>query len=245
MTLDSATQGDRLLLEQLRAMNEAYPPLGIELFAQGVHPLPLYVELARLIGKLSPFSAQRRPPELPPYDHDDLATCFWRAKQAIDALLDIVVEPEYEERPFIGAGLRMQVALEPAWLESGWQLFVGVHGSLPAEQLVRLLTSGLDMKIGSSERVDEIFRLGEAGLKFNYAHHPPRSLPAQPGLVYCQVDRESQTDEWDRVQRSLSLAVRLNENLIVSNIQGQRTLNIRVGGTTTTLQVTLYVTPKK
>jgi type VI secretion system protein ImpJ len=47
------------------------------------------------------------------------------------------------------------------------------------------------------------------------------------------------------VQRSLSLAVRLNENLIMSNIQGQRTLSIRVAGTTTTLQITLYVTPQK
>jgi type VI secretion system protein ImpJ len=245
MTLDSSGQGDRLLLEQLRVMNQAYAPLGIELFAQGLHPLTMYIELARLIGQLSPFSASRRPPELPKYDHDDLATCFWRAKQAIDALLDIVVEPEYEERPFVGAGMRMQVALEPAWLESGWQLFVGVQGSLPAEQLVRLLSSGLDMKIGSSERVDEIFRLGEAGLRFTYAPHPPRALPSQPGLVYFQVDRQSQGDEWDRVQRSLSLAVRLNENLIMSNIQGQRTLSIRVAGTTTTLQITLYVTPQK
>lgn len=245
VSLDSASQGDRLLLEQLRAMNEAYPPLGVEIFAQGMHPLELYIELARLVGRLSPFSAQRRPPELPAYDHDDLATCFWRVKQAIDGLLDIVVEPEYEERPFIGAGLRLQVALEPAWLEAGWQMFVGVCGNLPPEQLVRLLTSGLDMKIGSSERVDEIFRLGEAGLRFTYDHHPPRALPSQPGLVYCQVDRQSQSDEWDRVQRSLSLAVRLNENLIVSNIQGQRTLTIRAAGTTTTLQVTLYVTPKK
>jgi type VI secretion system protein ImpJ len=195
------------------------------------------------VGRLAVFSAQRRPPELPKYDHDDLGTCFWRVKQHIDALLDIVVEPEYKERSFIGAGLRMQVALEPAWLESGWQMFVGVTSALAAEQCERLLTSGLDMKIGSSDRVDEIFRLGQAGLRFTYTPHPPRALPSQPGLICFQVDRGSQSDEWDRVEHGLALAIRLNENLIVSNIQGQRTLTIKVGGQTTTLQFTLYVVP--
>ena len=43
------------------------------------------------------------------------------------------------------------------------------------------------------------------------------------------------------MQRSLSLAIRLNENLILSNIQGQRELTIRIGGQTTAMQFTLYV----
>ena len=244
MTFDSQGQGDRLLLEQLRVMNEVYAPLGVEIFARGLHPLPLYIELCRLVGKLSPFGAQRRPPQLPAYDHDDLATCFWRVKQEIDALLDVVIEPLYEERPFVGAGLRMQVSLEPSWLEPGSQLFVGVQSSLAPEQCVRLLTSGLDMKIGSSERVDEIFRRGEAGLRFDYAHHPPRALPSQPGLIYFQIERGSQNEEWEKVERSLTIAARLNENLIVSNIQGQQTLSIKVGGQTTNLRFTLYVTPQ-
>ena len=65
MTFDSQGQGDRLLLEQLRVVNEAYAPLGVQAFAQGVHPLAMYVELCRLVGKLAIFGAGRRPPELP------------------------------------------------------------------------------------------------------------------------------------------------------------------------------------
>ena len=45
------------------------------------------------------------------------------------------------------------------------------------------------------------------------------------------------------VQKSLTLAIRLNENLIVGNIQGQRVLSIRTGQRSTTLQFTLYVVP--
>ena len=241
ITFDSQGQGDRLIFEQLRVISEAYSLLAIKAFAQGVHPLTAYLELCRLVGQLSIFGAQRRPPDLPRYDHDDLGGCFWRVKQHIDALLDVVVEPEYKERSFIGAGLRMQVALEPAWLETGCRIYVGVQSTLSPERCEQLLTSGLDMKIGSSENVDDVFRLGRAGLRFNSVSRPPRALPSQPGLIYFQVDREREAEEWTAVQRSLALAIRLNENLIVSDIQGQRTLTIKVGGQATTMQFTLYV----
>jgi len=241
ITFDSAGQGDQRLFEQLRVMNEALTPLSVLCFAQGQHPLDLYLELSRLVGKLAVFGPQRRPPQIPRYDHDDLGDCFWRIKQHVDALLDIVVEPDYKERPFVGAGMRLQAPLESMWLEGRRQMFLGVQSPLPAEDCNRLLTRGLDMKLGSSDRVDEIFRQGRAGLRFSYCSHPPRSLPSLPGLTYFQIDREN-NQEWDQVERSLSLAARLNENLIVSNIQGQKALTIKVGGQTTSLQFTLFVT---
>src|SRR5262249_21954724 len=156
ITFDSNAQGDPLLFAQLRELNEAHALLGILVFAQGVRPLAAYLELARLVGQLSIFGATRRPPDLPRYDHDDLGGCFFRVKQHIDTLLNILVEPEYKERPFIGAGLRMQVTLEPSWLESVWAMYIGVQSPLDGEDLVRLLTKPgqLDMKVGSSDRVD-------------------------------------------------------------------------------------------
>lgn len=245
ISFDSRGQGDQQLLEQLRAINECYPTIQLVAFTPGTHPSVAFHELARTIGKLAVFGAMRRPPEMPAYDHDDLAGCFWRQKQYIDALLDAVVEPDYRERHFEGAGLRMQVDLEPSWLEGSNKLFVGVESSLPPQQIDRLLTRGLDMKIGSSDKVVELYRLGQAGLKFNYASHPPRALPALPGVSYFEIDRESQPTQWEQVKHSLTLAIRLNENLIVSDIEGQRRLTIRVDGQSTTLQFTLYVVPNE
>ncbi|MGE3807108.1 MAG: type VI secretion system baseplate subunit TssK [Gemmataceae bacterium] len=246
INFDSQSQGDRLIFEQLRVLNEGYGMLGILGFAQGVHPLPMYTELNRVVGQLAIFGGTRRMPELPHYDHDDLGTCFFRVKQELDRLLDIFVEPEYKERPFVGAGLRMQVALEPAWLESIWQMFIGVHSPLSTEENIRLLTKAgqLDMKIGSSDRVDEIFRLGQAGLRFAHSPRPPRALPVVAGLVYYQINRESQLEEWQNVQKSLTLALRLNENLIAGNIQGQRVLTIKNRGQTIPMQFTLYLVPQ-
>jgi type VI secretion system protein ImpJ len=137
----------------------------------------------------------------------------------------------------------MQVSLEPAWLEAVWQMYIGVQSPLETDECIRLLTrpGQLDMKVGSSDRVDTLFRLGQAGLKFAHTPRPPRSLPALPGQIYFQVSRDAPGGEWQNVQRSLTLAIRLNESLIAGNIQGQRVLTIKSGGQTTTLQFTLYV----
>jgi hypothetical protein len=43
------------------------------------------------------------------------------------------------------------------------------------------------------------------------------------------------------VQRSLTLAIRLNEQRILGSIQGEQALTIRQGGQTATLRFTLYL----
>jgi type VI secretion system protein ImpJ len=244
ITFDSRNQGDVGILEQLRVLNEAHAFLGVQIYARGVHPFPSYLELARLVGKLAIFGQTRKTPDIPRYDHDDLGGCFYALKQYFDSLGTEMKEPTYKERPFVGAGLRMQVSLEPSWLEPAYQMFVGVNSQLEAPECVKLLTRGLDMKIGSSETVDEIFRLGGAGLRFTYESTPPRALPAQPGLFYFQIDRASKAEEWVNVQRTLTVAVRLNEKLVQGNIQGQRILTVKTAGQATTLQFTLFVVPK-
>jgi type VI secretion system protein ImpJ len=243
ISFDSQAQGDPRIFNQLRVLNEPYALLGVLVFAEGVHPFVAYLELCRLVGQLAIFGRDCRPPELPRYDHDDLGGCFYRVKRYLDDLLDQFVEPEYKEVPFVGAGLRMQVTLEPAWLESVWQMYIGVLTPLSAEEVIKLLTrSGqLDMKVGSADRADEIFKRGLAGLRFTHSPRPPRALPAAPGLHYFQVSRESQPEEWQNVRKSLTLAIRLNEHKIAGDIEGQQVLRINKDGQTTTLQFTLYI----
>lgn len=246
---ESQATGDRLIIEQVRALNEAYALLGVVAFAQGIHPLPVYAELCRLVGQLAIFGKRIGPraPDLPKYDHDDLGGCYYAVKQYIDGLLDDFGRPEYQERPFIGAGLRMQVTMEPAWLEPAWQMFVGVQSTLSVDDCVKLLTreGGLDMKIGSSGRVDDIFKRGLRGLMFTHTPQPPRALPSKPGLVYFQVDRRSQQEEWQYVQKELTLAIRLNERRIAGNIQGEKILTVKTADKTTTLQLTLFLVPQE
>jgi type VI secretion system protein ImpJ len=243
IAVESQSPQDALIVSQLRILNEAYAVLGVLTFAQGVHPLAVYVELCRLAGQLAIFGEPFRPPALAPYDHDDLGGCFYGLRRYLDGLLDRIVEPEYKVVPFEGQGLRMQVALEPAWLEAAWELYVGVKSSLTTEECINLLTrpGQLDMKIGSATTVDRIFQRGQAGLNFVHSAQPPRALPRIPGQIYLQINPEAQQEEWRNVRRSLTLALRLNENRIEGTIEGKRALTVRVGAQTTTLQFALYV----
>lgn len=244
ITIDSHASEDTRIVGQLRVLNEAYTVLGVLAFAEGVHPLEPYLELCRLVGQLSIFDPERlRPPELPRYDHDDLGYIYYQVKRYIDGLLDLIIEPDWIARPFQGVGLRMQVGLEPAWLEDAWQMFVAVDSPLSTEQCASLFTERgvLDMKIGSSDRVDTLYDSAKSGLRFT--HLPsPRTLPARKGLTYFQIDRKAQPDEWAFVKRSMSLAVRVNQRNVSGDIHGQQAIIIKLQSQQTPVRFTLYVT---
>ncbi|QEH33051.1 hypothetical protein OJF2_15470 [Aquisphaera giovannonii] len=231
LSLESTAPGDVLIFSQLRELNEAYATLTNLAFLEGIHPLPAYLELCRLVGQLSVFSQTRRTPAIPRYDHDDLGGCFHRIKNYLDDLLSIVPEPDYQERPFVGNGLRMQVSLERGWLDQSVHLYFGVRSPLDADACVELMgPRGIDMKVGSSDRIETIYRLGDLGLKFSHVPAPslPQALPRDKGLIYFEINREQQQNEWQYVERSLTLAIRFNESKIVGNIDGQETISLRL-----------------
>jgi type VI secretion system protein ImpJ len=137
--------------------------------------------------------------------------------------------------------------MEPAWLDPSSQIYIGVQSTLDAAECVKLLTEPgqLDMKIGSSDRVDELFRLGAPGLRFMADERPAQELPKLAGQVYFQVAQDPKDPEWLKVRNTLTLALRLNENRIVGTIQGQRRLTIKVGPRHVGMQFSLYIVPAK
>jgi type VI secretion system protein ImpJ len=243
ITFDSVAQGDRLMIEQLQAMNESYAELGVQAFTDGIHPLEVYRSLVQFVGRMAIFTPTRRTPDLPRYDHDLLGDCFWALKRQIDCMLDTVVEPEYRERAFVGAGQRLQVALESAWLESGYRLFVAVTGSLPTDQIRRLVEGRLDMKIGCGDSVDELYRLGRAGLRFAFNPNPPRCLPPRSGRAFFSIDPSAADDQWNAVRRTLNLAIRFNDSLLKGDVQGRSDIDLMIDGQRTSMDFLLYAVP--
>ncbi len=250
ITFETQNPGDNKLLGKLAVLNEAVCVLNTLAFAEGVHPFTAYLELCRLVGQLAIFRDNHRSPvpKLPHYDHDDLGMCFYRVKCFLEEDSDTVA---YEEREFIGAGLRMQVTMEAKWLEPAWQLFVGVRSPLSAMRVIDLLTTPgeLDMKIGSGNRVDQMFMRGIEGLEFTHAPQPPRVLPTLPDLTFFQVNRESQQSEWAHVQQSLALAIRVNDTRLdigpSGKLDGVRNLSLKAheGQAATNMQLSLFVVP--
>jgi len=246
ITFETKNPGDTKLLGRLAVLNEASCVLNTIAFAEGIHPFTAYLELCRIVGQLAIFSGDRRAPKLPAYDHDDLGSCFYAVKRHLEWDEDGAA---YEERAFVGEELRMQVAIEPKWLEPAWHLFVGVRSALPQAEVIDLLTTPgqLDMKIGSANRVDHMFTRGIPSLEFTHAPTPPRVLPTMIDLTYFEVNRDSRQNEWAMVQQSLTLAIRVNHNRFEvgpqGNINGARNLALKGPGgmSATTMQFSLFV----
>jgi type VI secretion system protein ImpJ len=244
-SLDSLSQKGNLSFAQLRVFNEALAYLSNLAFVEGIHPLPAYMELCRLVGQLSIFHATRRPPDLPRYNHDDLGGCFHRIRNYLDELVDIAVEPDYDEADFVGRGLRMQVDIKPAWLDKSVPMYIRVTSPLEPDQCAKKLED-LGTKVSSADRVEMIFRRRDVGLQFAQVPRTllHQALPTDAGpsnfYTYFQINRELQQNEWQSVESSKTLAIRFKEDIIVGKIEGEREVTLRLSSDMT-FRFKLYV----
>jgi type VI secretion system protein ImpJ len=236
---------DRILM--LSELNVAYCTLGVLAFALGVHPLTAYTELCRIVGRLSVFAPERRAPQVPTYDHDDLARIFRWVKKQIELLLLALPPDEYEQRFFVGEGNGMRVTLESKWLNAEWQWFVGVaRGTLTEKECTTLLSSAqLDWKLGSARQVDRLFENRAEGLRLTPLPQAPRALPRGRDWIYYDVSRGNAA--WRDVLETQTLAMRLKDTLIVNReeLPGQRKLVVSVGGKQAALQFALFAVPNR
>lgn len=247
MTLASQEPGDLEDLMMLTALNQAYGSLGCLAFASGVHPLVAYTELCRIVGQLSVFDLSRRAPEVPRYDHDDLARIFKWVRVQIERLIGSRKKLDYEQRFFIGTDLGMEVALDAGWLHSGWEWYVGVKADAATEREIReLLAPGkLDWKLGSSQQVDLIFKHGIPGVGLKDLDQPPRALPARQGWAFYEVRRDPDSAAWKDVLATQTLAMRLKEDLIsnLAELKGHRKLEVSAFGKRNVLEFALFAVP--
>jgi type VI secretion system protein ImpJ len=216
-------------------------------FASGVHPLVAYTELCRVVGQLSIFGRDRRPPAILRYDHDDLARIFLYIREQIELLINVVRDYDFEQRYFVGVGLGMQVTLEPKWFNSDWQWYVGVNkGDLTEKEIRELLSPGqLDWKFGSSRQVEALFTHRAEGLHLSPLERAPRALPMSRDWVYYEVGRNNTA--WRDVQETQTLAMRLKDSLILNRdrLQGERSLDVSARGKKATLQFALFAVPTR
>ncbi|MHC5541943.1 type VI secretion system baseplate subunit TssK, partial [Singulisphaera rosea] len=238
ISFDSQIPGDAERLLKLTVLNGAVSAFESIAFIRGLTPLYLYHELCRFVGQLSIFMEARRPPSLPPYDHEDLGGCFYTVIKYIQLGLDTIAPSAFEKRYFERNGERLQVSLEPRWLSSDQILFLGVETELGDEDCEQLLRS-MDMKLGSTSRVEQIFKQALRGLKLVPMARPPRALPAGTGIVYYQIERDQVF--WRDVADTASMAIRMN--LSRASFKSDRILSVvhPKSSKTTNLQFALFI----
>ena len=238
VSFESQVPGDAEGMLKLATLNSALPALGVMAYVRGMTPLLVYRELCRLVGQLAIFSEARRPPPLPPYDHEDLGGCFTTAIKYIQLGLDTITPSAFEKRYFERIGERLQVSLEPAWLTSVKSLFLGVETEL-SDQECQTLLDAMDMKVGSGAQVGHIYRRRLTGTKLTPVIRPPRALPAGQGIVYFQIERDQVF--WKDVAESHTMGIQMN--LDHAAFQSDRILAVKMprNNKTTNLQFALFV----
>ena len=222
----------------LHAVNTALGGLAHIPFTPGIHPFVMYRELCRAVGALAIFRKERRLPELPLYDHDNIAPCFQRLKKLLS--IETEQQTDYVRVPFASEGFQMTVRLLADWLGPTWAFYIGIESELPNSRVSELLTSEreLGVKAGSSEEVDQIYRRGRRGVRIMSVNDAPRVFP-RSNWHYFRVDREG---AWDAVERSLNFGIRFNERRIEQQVAGENRIDVadRESGNSVTLAFSLF-----
>ena len=237
ITFDSQIPGDAERMLKLAVLNGASGYFAATIFASGLSPFTIYQELCRLVGQLAMFSASRRTPNLPAYDHENIGRCFRLAIREIDARLGDHSRQAFDKRYFSRMGERLQVALEHSWLLENRRLFLGVETELSDQECQELL-GAMELKLGSGAQAEAIFLRRLRGLRLLPVTRPPRELPAGQGIIYFQVERDPVF--WKDVGESYTLGIRMNLNR--ATFQGDQMLAVTsTTGNSTNLQFALFV----
>jgi type VI secretion system protein ImpJ len=239
----SSAPGDAERILKLAILNGIQARLQALAVTAGLTPLQIYLDLCGFAGQVAIFRKDRRPPELPPYNHQDLGPCFLKTIEHIRVVLEDVEPPPFQRRYFARVGERVEVRCEREWLAGDHALYLGVETELKDEECEAQLKK-LHMKIASAERVDDYFEKSKPGLQPALQHRVPPGLPASGDLVYFHFNRQREEGIWKDIVNSRSLGIRVSLEQADLDQDGVLTLKVQ-DGRPPRLRFALFVTQAK
>lgn len=183
----------------------------------GVHPFDVYVTLSGLAEALATFTGQRRCPELSLYEHDDVGPALHEVCTLIRDYLDYVYSTSYEVAAFEPRAANprhLEATLRDAWLDSSWQLYVGVAYSEDAPRsaedlfgLFRYPEGGergqTSIKLVADNEETKVLNSVIQGLVVASLVQLPPSLPPLPNIYYFRIDQATtNNDRWAALQEA-------------------------------------------
>lgn len=174
------------------------------------HPLNLYRLIVSLLGELATFtSRQKRPPQFPEYQHDDLTMVFGNLGVILNQTLSVVLEQTAQALPLEQAkfGILVSPLTDKTLLEYA-QFVLAVSADLPADDIRKHLPARL--KIGPVEHIRELVNNQLPGIAVTGLPVAPRQVPYHAGYHYFQLDKGS--IYWERLANSGGLALHLSGN---------------------------------
>lgn len=178
--------------------------------ASGRHsPEQVYRDFIGLIGAFAAFGADnRRPPELPAYDHLDLRLTFQRLVSILEGLLSFVVEQNAINIP-LGKrdyGVWLGETTNKMVYSEGRSFILIAHANVSLEVLRTQMP--IQIKIGPVEKIRELVNLQLPGVAITPLSVAPRQIPYVQNAVYFELDVENEL--WPQMQSSAAFALHLS-----------------------------------
>ncbi|MBA57181.1 MAG: type VI secretion system baseplate subunit TssK [Pseudomonadales bacterium] len=203
----SAEIADYLLLQ---ALNRMEPLIAHISTINQLHPLACYTELLQMAGELATFTTRnKRPPEFPRYQHEELQLIFDAVLTSLRQCLSTVLEQtavslELTERKY---GIHVAPIADHSIIGKA-TIVLAVKADVPGNQLRTAFPA--QVKIAPVERIREFISAQLPGIGLQALPVAPRQIPYHAGFTYFELDRSS--DLWKMMQSSGGFAIHLGGN---------------------------------
>lgn len=191
----------------LQLVNRYQPLFGHFSITSGVHPEAVYRAAIQMAGEMATFfRPDKRPANLPGYDHDDLQATFSPLMNELRDLLGKVHEPNAIQIPLSKPKFGVYAAKRPDVNLLNNAVFVlAANAQVPPETLRSLFPQ--QVKIGPVEKIQHLVSSALPGITIHPLSAAPRQIPFHVGYTYFELKKQGPL--WDKMKTSGGFAVQV------------------------------------
>jgi type VI secretion system protein ImpJ len=198
----SSTHSDDLALLQI--INRHIPLFNHIAQMNGLHPEEFFRAGLQLAGELATYTRQeKRPPDFPLYQHDDLQATFRGLIEELRRSLQYIVDPNVIRLPLEerARGTYLSIIQDHDLLSNA--AFVLLVKADTAKEIVSNQFPE-NINSGAVEQIKNMVQAFVRGVPLNPLPVVPRQLPFRDGYVYFELNQKN--EYWDQLKSSKAFA---------------------------------------
>lgn len=188
----------------LYTINSHLPVLRHYLESSNIQPEQLFCEFSDLAGALTAFSSKIVPRDLPPYNHEQLGSCFGELDRLIRMMLETVVPSNFVSLPLkLVRDTIYAASIDKDAYFDGSRFYLGISADIRDADLIDRTPKLL--KACSVTQLETLIRNALPGLRLQHVPTPPRAIPVKIRQQYFAIEQGGPI--WESVLRARNFAV--------------------------------------